>query len=125
MMIDIQIVSYEPEYYDQVIRMFKNGTYEHISQGVQNGWRKPKVQLFMGTSVLVLPYSVKCAFIWFVATWCIHIVSIAFSYIAYVTYECCIRILKLMRIYRFEFFQLSHEIRYARQGTQVLDNTSK
>ena len=97
---DIKIVGYTPEDYDPVIRMFKSGTYEHIYHGIMNGVTKPKVQLFMGTSVLVLPYSVKCAFIWFVATWCIHIVSIAFSYIAYVTYECCIRILKF--IYRFE-----------------------
>ena len=84
---DIKIVGYTPEDYDPVIRMFKSGTYEHIYHGIMNGVTKPKVQLFMGTSVLILPFSVKYALIWLLVTWCIHVVFIASSYIAYVAYE--------------------------------------
>ena len=84
---DIQIVGYDPEDYDQVIRMFKDGTYEHIYHGIQNGWRKPKVQMFMGTSILFLPYSLKYALIWFLVMWFCHVASIASSYFAYVRYE--------------------------------------
>ena len=86
---EIKIVGYDPEDYGQVVSMFKDGTYEHIYHGVQNGWRKPKVQLFMGSPILILPYSLKYALIWFLVTWFCHVAAIASSYLAYVRYEIC------------------------------------
>ena len=84
---EIIVEEYDEKNYDKVIELFKNGTYEHIFYALQNGFRKPKVQLFLGSFLMVLPFSYWYAVIWFCICLCIHVFFVSVFYYGYVQYH--------------------------------------
>ena len=69
---NIKIVNYTTEDYDGVMQIFKSGCYERISYGIRQGWKKPRVALFLSTSLLLIPISIKYALICLILLWCFH-----------------------------------------------------
>ena len=73
---NIKIVNYTKEDYEEVVSIFKNGCYERISYSLRHGWKKPKVALFLSTSFLLIPISIKSAIICLILLWSLHAYSI-------------------------------------------------
>ena len=73
---NIKIVNYTKEHYEEVVSIFKNGCYERISYSLRHGWKKPKVALFLSTSFLLIPISIKSAIICLILLWSLHAYSI-------------------------------------------------
>ena len=76
MLPNIKIVNYTKEDYEEVVSIFKNGCYERISYSLRHGWKKPKVALFLSTSFLLIPISIKSAIICLILLWSLHAYSI-------------------------------------------------
>ena len=73
---NIKIVNYTKKDYEEVISIFKSGCYERISYSLRHGWKKPKVALFLSTSFLLIPISIKSAIICLILLWSLHAYSI-------------------------------------------------
>ena len=73
---NIKIVNYTKEDYEEVVSIFKNGCYERISYSLRHGWKKPKVALFLSTSFLLIPISIKSAIMCLILLWSLHAYSI-------------------------------------------------
>ena len=84
---EIIIENYDEKYYAKVIELFKYGTYEHIYYALQNGWKKPKVRIFLGSFVTVLPFSIWYALIWLCITVFLHVFFVSVFYYGYVQYR--------------------------------------
>ena len=69
---NIKIVNYTKEDYEEVIHLFKSDCYEHISYGIRQGWKKPRVAMFLSTSFPLIPISIKYAIICLILLWFFH-----------------------------------------------------
>ena len=101
---EIKIVNYTKEDYEEVISIFKSGCYERISYSLTHGWKKPRVVMFLSTSFLLIPISVKYAIICLILLWSLHAYSIYRSDLLWV------------QLVPYEYW---HE----RQSTPILDHT--
>ena len=83
----IKIVNYTKEDYEDVIPIFKSGCYEHISYGIRHGWKKPRVALFLSTSLLLIPISIKYAMICLILLWSFHAYCVYKIYDGYCSFH--------------------------------------